>query len=231
MSFFLFILFFSIYHLKTFLPPFLQFDSSCIHGWTENVLPLKPGPTSSTRNVFLSFYMCLFSFSLSQCVCVCMCVRNNQPQHLVMGLVKCSFFVCMICHNRSPYFPPPSYVQWMFFLHALRPDLNIKTWACPPMCWIDKTCECLDQHISSVPHPPLCRLLYAMYAVFKCPFSVLRPSAESVSRASCRLQSPLSPFVDNTPRECAVDSGVCSLSTIRTALFFVLFLFFCGAWV
>lgn len=54
---------FSIYHLKTFLPPFLQFNGSCIHGWTENVPPLKLGPNSYTRNVFLSLYV-----SLSICV-------------------------------------------------------------------------------------------------------------------------------------------------------------------
>ncbi len=58
-----FFLSFFIYHLKTFLPPFLQFNGSCIHGWTENVPLLKLGPNYYTRNVFLSLYV-----SLSICV-------------------------------------------------------------------------------------------------------------------------------------------------------------------
>lgn len=44
-------------------PTFLQFNGSCIHGWTENVPPLNPGPTFSSWNVFLSL-----SVSLSLCV-------------------------------------------------------------------------------------------------------------------------------------------------------------------
>lgn len=49
-----------------------------------------------------------------------------------------------------------------------------------------------------------CRLLFAMYAVFKCPFSVLRPSTLRVLHVSCLLPSPLFPFVKflDMLREC-----------------------------
>ena len=44
--------------------------------------------------------------------------------------------------------------------------------------------------------------LYDMYAVFKSPFTVLRPSTLRVLHVSWLLLSPLFPFFNNTLREC-----------------------------
>lgn len=62
----------------------------------------------------------------------------------------------------------------------------------PPMCRIDKTASvtwlvCGWTHFLCPCRPP-----YAMYAVFKCPFTVLRPSTLRAPHASCLLPSPRS---------------------------------------
>lgn len=91
----------------------------------------------------------------------------------------------------------------------------------PPMCWIDKTVNVPDcVWINTFPlSPPVgfCFLFlffflfsYAMYAVFKRPFTVLRPSTLRVPHVSCYSCLLLSPFLSspltNTLRECVVDS-------------------------
>lgn len=75
----------------------------------------------------------------------------------------------------------------------------------PPMCWIDKTVNVPDcVWINTFPlSPPVgfCFLFlffflfsYAMYAVFKRPFTVLRPSTLRVPHVSCYSCLLLSPF-------------------------------------
>lgn len=82
---------------------------------------------------------------------------------------------------------------------------NMGALSSPPMCWIDKTVNVPDcVWINTFPlSPPVgfCFLFlffflfsYAMYAVFKRPFTVLRPSTLRVPHVSCYSCLLLSPF-------------------------------------
>lgn len=118
----------------------------------------------------------------------------------------------------------------------------------PPMCWIDKTVNVPDcVWINTFPlSPPVgfCFLFlffflfsYAMYAVFKRPFTVLRPSTLRVPHVSCYSCLLLSPFLSspltNTLRECVVDSEflcdeMCSRKQTEIRIVFWVFLCMCG---
>lgn len=116
---------------RRFFPPFLQFQCcSCIHGWTENVPPLKQnktkkklGPNCSTRNVFL----------LLICVSIYLFVWNNQLQYLVMGMSNV-LFVCMICHNCFLTSLSPAMFSGCISpcIFIFRPEPEHKTWALSP---------------------------------------------------------------------------------------------------
>lgn len=90
-----------------------------------------------------------------------------------MGMSDVLFFVCMSCHNcfLLPFSPA------MFsgcISPCIRPDLNIIHGVCPPCAGLLRQWMYLGSVWVNTFCP--CRLLYAMYAVFKCPFTVLRPS-------------------------------------------------------
>lgn len=101
-AFFLFF-FFHLPHEHFFFPPFLQFNGSCIHGWTENVPPLNLGPNFYTQNVFLSLSVSL--------IYLCEITSCN------IWLWECQRFFLVVWFIITVSLLPfsPSYVQWMYF--------------------------------------------------------------------------------------------------------------------
>lgn len=101
-AFFLFF-FFHLPREHFFFPPFLQFNGSCIHGWTENVSPLNLGPNFYTQNVFLSLSVSL--------IYLCEITSCN------IWLWECQRFFLVVWFFITVSLLPfsPSYVQWMYF--------------------------------------------------------------------------------------------------------------------
>lgn len=198
----LFLLF--IYHAKTFLPPLFTVQWQ-LHPWLDReCAAAKTRGLIVTPRMFSCPYLCLYIYLCEITSCNIWLWECQRFSFSFLFLVV--WFIKTV--SLLP-FPPPAMFSGCIS-PCIRLDLNIKTWAISPTCWIDKTVNvsgcCLDEHISCV----TCRLLYAMCGVFKCPFTAPRPSMLRVLHVSCLLlESPLLPFVkffDNTFREGEVDS-------------------------